>query len=101
MDALIDLPLHHNLKINKQMKKLATLLIIGAVAFMFRCGPSQKELQEKQRIQDSITNDSVQRAEAEAAKMAEEQARIQKIADSTRIADSIAALKPVKKGKKK
>ena len=81
------------------MKKLATLLIIGSMAFMFSCGPSQKELQEKQRIQDSITNDSVQRAEAEAAKLAEEQAKIQKIADSTRIADSLAKITPVKKGK--
>ena len=83
------------------MKKLATLLVIGAIAFMYSCGPSQKELQEKQRIQDSITNDSVQKAEAEAAKLAEEQAKIQKIADSTRKADSVAALKPVKKVKVK
>ena len=78
------------------MKKLATLLIIGSMAFMFSCGPSQKELQEKQRIQDSITNDSVQRAEAEAAKLAEEQAKIQKIADSTKNADSLAKIKPMK-----
>lgn len=83
------------------MKKLATLLIIGSMAFMFSCGPSQKELQEKQRIQDSITNDSVQRAEAEAAKLAEEQAKIQKAADSTRIADSLAKIHPVKKVKVK
>ena len=35
------------------MKKLATLLVIGAVAFMYSCGPSAKEIEET-RIADSI-----------------------------------------------
>jgi len=63
------------LKINKQMKKLATLLVVGAVAFLYACGPSAKELEEK-RIADSI-------------RVADSLAMVQ--AEQQRIADSIAA----------
>lgn len=56
------------------MKKLATVLVIGAVAFMYSCGPSAKELEEK-RIADSI-------------RVADSLAMVQ--AEQQRIADSIA-----------
>jgi dihydroorotase-like cyclic amidohydrolase len=63
-----------NLKINRQMKKFAALLVVGAVAFMYACGPSAKELEEK-RIADSI-------------RVADSLAMVQ--AEQQRIADSIA-----------
>ncbi len=56
------------------MKKLATLLVIGAVAFMYSCGPSAKEIEEK-RIADSI-------------RVADSLAMVQ--AEQQRVADSIA-----------
>jgi hypothetical protein len=56
------------------MKKLATVLVIGAVAFMYSCGPSAKELEET-RIADSIRV-----ADSMAMVMAEQQ----------RVADSVA-----------
>ena len=49
------------LKINKQMKKIASILVIGAVAFMTSCGPSAKELEEK-RIADSIAQAQAEQA---------------------------------------
>ena len=55
------------------MKKFATVLVIGAVAFLFSCGPSAKE-QEEARIADSIRV-----ADSMAMVMAEQQ----------RVADSI------------
>jgi len=64
----------NEIKISKQMKKLATLLVIGAVAFLYACGPSAKEIEEK-RIADSI-------------RVADSLARVQ--AEQQRIADSIA-----------
>lgn len=57
------------------MKKLATLLVVGAIAFLYACGPSAKELEEK-RIADSI-------------RVADSIAMVQ--AENQRIADSIAA----------
>lgn len=56
------------------MKKIATLLVIGAVAFLYACGPSAKE-QEEKRIADSI-------------RVADSLAMVQ--AEQQRIADSIA-----------
>ena len=81
------------------MKKLATLLVIGVVAFMYSCGPSQKELDAQKAKADSIYNDSV--AKDQAAKKAIEDAAIRTkfIADSTRVADSIKNAKPVKGAK--
>jgi hypothetical protein len=55
------------------MKKIATLLVIGAVALV-SCGPSAKELEEK-RIADSI-------------RVADSMAMVQ--AEQQRIADSVA-----------
>ncbi len=56
------------------MKKIATLLVIGAVALLYACGPSAKE-QEETRIADSI-------------RVADSLAMVQ--AEQQRIADSIA-----------
>ena len=56
------------------MKKLATLLVIAAAAFIASCGPSAQE-QEAQRISDSI-------------RVADSMAMVQ--AEQQRVADSIA-----------
>ncbi|MFH1295812.1 MAG: hypothetical protein ABIJ04_00870 [Bacteroidota bacterium] len=66
--------LHRIQKINKQMKKIAILLVVGAIAFLYACGPTAKELEEK-RVADSI-------------RVADSLAMVQ--AEQQRIADSIA-----------
>jgi hypothetical protein len=77
------------------MKKLATLLVIGAVAFMYSCGPSAKELEEK-RIADSIrVADSLAMVQAEQQRIADSIAKAQ---EAKRVADSIAHEDSVKKG---
>jgi hypothetical protein len=87
------------------MKKLATLLVIGVVAFMYSCGPSAKELEEK-RIADSIrVADSMTMVMAEQQRVADSIAKAQMEKakqDSIAHADSIAKklIKPAKKGKK-
>jgi hypothetical protein len=88
------------------MKKLATLLVIGAVAFMYSCGPSAKE-KEEARIADSIrVADSLAMVQAEQQRVADSIAKVQMdkmIADSIAHQDSIAKglikVKKVKKGK--
>jgi hypothetical protein len=91
-------------KINEQMKKLATLLVIGAVALMYSCGPSAKELEEK-RIADSIrVADSLAMVQAEQQRIADSIAKVQeekRKADSIAHQDSIAKklIKPAKKAK--
>ena len=53
------------------MKKLATVLVIGAVALVTSCGPSAKELEEK-RIADSIrVADSLAMVQAEQQRIAD------------------------------
>jgi protein involved in sex pheromone biosynthesis len=66
--------LHQILKSINKMKKFATILVIGAVAFISSCGPSAQEVEEK-RIADSIRV-----ADSMAMVMAEQQ----------RVADSVA-----------
>lgn len=56
------------------MKKIAILLVVGAIAFLYACGPTAKELEEK-RVADSI-------------RVADSLAMVQ--AEQQRIADSIA-----------
>lgn len=59
------------------MKKFATLLVVGAVAFMYACGPSAKELEEK-RIADSIrVADSLAMVQAEQQRIADSVAKAQ------------------------
>lgn len=85
------------------MKKLLTLVIASGMLAFTACGPSKADLEAKEkRTQDSIRMaDSLAAAEAaaaaalaaeeaaKAAAMAAEQAK----ADSTRVADSLAATK--------
>jgi len=75
------------------MKKLATVLVIGVVAFMYSCGPSAKEIEEK-RIADSIrVADSLAMVQAEQQRIADSIAKVQQekmIADSLAHQDSIA-----------
>ena len=76
------------------MKKLALILVIGAVAFMSSCGPSAKEKEEK-RITDSIrVADSIAMVQAQQQRVADSIAMVQaaqkKVADSIAHQDSIA-----------
>jgi hypothetical protein len=76
------------------MKKLATLLVVGAVAFMYSCGPSAKELEEK-RIADSIrVADSLAMVQAEQQRIADSIAKAQ---EEKKKADSIAHQDSIKK----
>jgi hypothetical protein len=77
------------------MKKLALLLIAGTVAFMYSCGPSAKEKEEK-RIADSIrVADSIAMVQAEQQRIADSIAKAQQ--EKIKM-DSIAHEDSVKKG---
>ena len=81
-------------KTNETMKKLATLLVVGAVAFMYACGPNAKELEEK-RIADSIrVADSLAMVQAEQQRISDS---IAKAADEKKKTDSIAHQDSIKK----
>ena len=83
-----------NFKTNETMKKLATLLVIGVVAFMYSCGPSAKQIDET-RIADSIrVADSLAMVQAEQQRIADS---IAKAADEKKKADSIAHQDSIKK----
>jgi hypothetical protein len=87
------------------MKKVLSMIAVAAVSAAFvACGPSKEELEKREQAkQDSIAavekqkQDSIAAAAAEAERMAE--ANAQHMADSTRMADSVAAAS--KGGKKK
>jgi hypothetical protein len=96
-----------NLKtINQKMKKLLSVIAVAAMSTAFvACGPSKEEMEKREQAkQDSIAavekakQDSIAAAAAESEKMAAE-ANAQRMADSTRMADSMAAAS--KKGGKK
>jgi hypothetical protein len=77
------------------MKKLATLLMVGTVAFMYSCGPSAKE-KEAKRIADSISiADSIAMVQAEQTRIADSIAQVQ---EEKRKMDSIAHADSIKKG---
>jgi hypothetical protein len=87
------------------MKKVLSIVAVAALSVAFvSCGPSKEELEAKAKAQaDSIaavaqaqTDSLAKVAEAEAATAAEAAAK--HVADSTRMADSIAAA--AKGGKK-
>lgn len=87
------------------MKKVLSLIAVAAISATFvACGTSKEDLEKAEKAkQDSIAMvDSIANAEA-AAKLAEQAAADsvamveQAKADSTRIADSVAALKGGKK----
>ena len=98
--------LHSILKLNKQMKKLAFILVIAVVALMTSCGPSAKE-KEAKRVADSIrVADSMAMVIAQQQRTADSIAQIQmiqkKTADSIAHQDSITKklIKPAKAAKK-
>jgi ABC-type Na+ efflux pump permease subunit len=85
------------------MKKIALVLVIGAVALMSSCGPSAKE-KEAKRIADSTrVADSMAMVQARQQKIADSIAKVQaaqkKVADSIAHQDSIKKhlIKPAKK----
>ena len=86
------------------MKKVLSIIAVAAMTTAFvACGPSKEEMEKREQAkQDSIAavekakQDSIAAAAAEAEKMAQE-ANAQRIADSTRVADSLASLKGGKK----
>jgi hypothetical protein len=88
------------------MKKVLSIVAVAALTVGFvACGPSKEEMEAREKVkQDSIAavekaaQDSIAASEAEMAKKAEEEAMKMK-ADSTRMADSVAAM--TKGGKKK
>jgi hypothetical protein len=93
-------------KINKQMKKLALVLVIGAVAFMTSCGPSAKEIEEKRIADSTKVADSMAKVQAEQQRIADSIAKVQaaqkKVADSIAHQDSVKKhlIKPAKAAKK-
>jgi hypothetical protein len=88
------------------MKKLFTLIAVAAMSTAFvACGPSKEEMEKREQAkQDSIAaveqakQDSIAAAAAEEEKMMME-ANQQRMADSARVADSLANTS--KKGGKK
>lgn len=99
------LPNYKKINLNK-MKKVLSIIAVAAMTTAFvACGPSKEEMEKREQAkQDSIAavekakQDSIAAAAAEAEKMAQE-ANAQRMADSTRVADSVAAAS--KKGGKK
>ena len=89
------------------MKKLATLLMGGAVVFMFACGPSAKE-KEAIRIADSTrVADSIALVQAEQQRIADsialvqvEKMKMDSIAHQDSIKKGLIKVKKVKKAKK-
>ena len=88
--------MHPNLKINKQMRKLALLLVIGAVAFVTSCGPSAKEIEEKRVADSTKVADSMAQVQAAQQKIADSIALVQ--AAQKKVADSVAHQDSLKKG---
>ena len=93
-----------NQTLEKMKKVLSIVAIVATSAVFVACGPSKEEMKKREQAkQDSIASvekakqDSIAAAAAEAEKMAAE-ANATRIADSTRVADSLAA---TKKGGKK
>ncbi|MCK9220192.1 MAG: hypothetical protein PHF97_05320 [Bacteroidales bacterium] len=77
------------------MKKLAFILVISVVAFMTSCGPSAKE-KEAKRIADSTrVADSIALVQANQQRVADSIAKVQ--AEQKRVADSIAHQDSIKK----
>jgi len=76
------------------MKKLATLLVAGAVVLLYACGPSAKE-KEAKRIADSTrVADSMAKIQMEQKRVADSIAKVQ---EEKRKMDSIAHEDSVKK----
>ena len=76
------------------MKKLATLLIAGAVVLMYSCGPSAKEKEEKRIADSTHVADSIAKVQMEQKRIADSIAKVQ---EEKRKMDSIAHEDSVKK----
>ncbi|MFZ4570828.1 MAG: hypothetical protein ACOYM0_06755 [Bacteroidales bacterium] len=78
------------------MRKLALLLVIGAVAFMTSCGPSAKEIEAKRVADSTKVADSMALVQAAQQKIADSIALVQ--AAQKKVADSVAHQDSLKKG---
>jgi len=77
------------------MKKLVVILVIGAFALVSACGPSAKE-KEAQRIADSTrVADSMALVQAHQQRVADSIAKVQ--AEQKKVSDSIAHQDSIKK----
>jgi len=84
------------------MKKLALILVMGAVALMTSCGPSAKEIEAKRIADSTRVADSMALVQAQQQRIADSIAKVQaekKVADSIAHQDSIKKhlIKPAKK----
>lgn len=81
------------------MKKIVTLLAVGAVAMFYACGPSAEE----KALKEKAKNDSIAAAEAKAKAEQDSLANVllaDSLANAKRVADSLANL-PKGSGTKK
>jgi len=76
------------------MKKLSLILVIGAVAFMTSCGPSAKEIEAKKVADSTKVADSMAKVQAAQQKIADSIAKVQA---QKKVADSIAHQDSIKK----
>jgi hypothetical protein len=76
------------------MKKLALTLVIGAVALMSSCGPSAKEIEAKRIADSTRVADSMALVQAQQQRIADSIAKVQA---EKRVADSIAHQDSIKK----
>jgi len=77
------------------MKKFAFILAISAVAFMTSCGPSAKEKEEKRIADSTRVADSIALIQAKQQRAADSVAQI--MAAQKKVADSIAHQDSIKK----
>ena len=83
------------IKINKQMKKIALVLVMGAVVMMSSCGPSAKEIEAKRIADSTKAADSMAMVVAQQQRTADSIAKVQ--AAQKAVADSIAHQDSIKK----
>jgi len=76
------------------MKKLAVILVIGAVALVSSCGPSAKEKEAKRVADSTRAADSIAMVQAHQKRIADSIAMVQ---TQKRVADSIAHQDSIKK----
>jgi uncharacterized protein YqfA (UPF0365 family) len=76
------------------MKKLALILVISAAALISSCGPSAKEIEAKRIADSTRVADSMAKIQAEQQRIADSIAKVQA---EKRVADSIAHQDSIKK----
>ncbi|MBM3404962.1 MAG: hypothetical protein FJY10_08755 [Bacteroidetes bacterium] len=75
------------------MKKVLSFILVAGLVAMFACGPSAEE----KAAREQAVKDSIAKVVADSIAQVEAAARAKFVADSTRIADSIANLPKNKK----